>query len=301
MKWYKAYANLKGHPKRFRLEEKLGIDGVAAIGYIHLFFAHVCEYAQDGDLTNFTPKEIARACEWKGDADVFYTALLDVGFIEKTLHHVIAHDWYEENSRFIKENEKRKTQEKPKGRPRTTRKKPLLQDSTGQDTQDNNTAPPAGPAAGSDNWNPWEVLMRIFKEHSILVTERIDRQIAVVQARGRKVGHEVFESVAKDYCADEFIQKAGRSVNGFLNSFDRILDRRNAKPSKYAGMKPWEIERAKKAEAAEKKAEEHRKKYPCRGSRFLEKHDWVYNEFMPGRNEDFCRNCTVTRPHVAAA
>ena len=56
MKWYKAYANLKGHRKRFRLEEKLGVDH--GLHYIHLWFSYVAEYAVDGDVTGFTPAEI---------------------------------------------------------------------------------------------------------------------------------------------------------------------------------------------------------------------------------------------------
>lgn len=129
MQWYKAYANLKGHRKRYRLAAKLGISPLEALAYIHLWFSHIAEYASHGDLTGFENKELALACEWSGDPDAFIGALMDVGFIEngrggKAGSRLIAHDWYKENGRFIKENEKRK----PVGNPRKTHGLPVRQD-----------------------------------------------------------------------------------------------------------------------------------------------------------------------------
>lgn len=127
MKWYKAYANLKGHPKRYRFEEALGVDH--GLHYIHLWFSYIAEYAQDGDVTSFSKKEIAKACEWQGDPQMFFDALSVGGFVDKVKggdggSRLIAHDWFQENERYIKENEKRK----PTGNPRVTRKKPALEE-----------------------------------------------------------------------------------------------------------------------------------------------------------------------------
>ena len=120
---------MKGHPKRYKLEDALGTEH--GLHYIHLWFCYVAEYAQDGELDHMTKREIARACEWSGDPGVFYDALMAAGFIEFVDGRLVAHDWYEENARFIKENKKRK---QPKEDPQMTLGKPVLQDSTIQDS-----------------------------------------------------------------------------------------------------------------------------------------------------------------------
>lgn len=132
MKWYKAYSNLHRNPKRYRLESELGTDH--GLHFIHLWFSYVAEFSKDGDVSHFSIGEVARACEWKGDPQAFWDALSVAGFLDKVKggpngFRVIAHDWFEENARFVKENEKRK----PTGNPRVTHGKPVLQDKTGQD------------------------------------------------------------------------------------------------------------------------------------------------------------------------
>ena len=136
MQWFKLYADLQHHPKRYRFEELASTE--YGLHYLTAWFGYVCRFAPSGDVTGFTPREVARACEWKGDAQVFWNALLGAGFIEKTKKGYCSHDWYEENGRFIRENEHRK----PVGKPRVTLGKPLLQDKTGQDNTNNTTSLP---------------------------------------------------------------------------------------------------------------------------------------------------------------
>jgi DNA replication protein DnaD len=71
----------------------------------------------------------------------------------------------------------------------------------------------------------FSTLMTTFKKHEVVVTERNGKQIALVQARGSKLEPALFEAVCEGYCADEFIIKQGRSINGFLNCMDRMVDK----------------------------------------------------------------------------
>lgn len=118
MEWFKVYADLKGHPKRYRFEAAAGTK--YGMHYIVAFWSYVCKYAPDGDLTKMTPAEIAGACEWQGDAQIFFSALIESGFIDETKKGFIVHDWVEEHKRFIDENKRRKEDKKPKGYPRVT-------------------------------------------------------------------------------------------------------------------------------------------------------------------------------------
>lgn len=128
MQWFKCYADLQHHPKRWRFEELAGTE--YGLHYLTAWFSYVCKFAPNGDVSAFTPREIARACEWKGDAATLWGALEGAGFIDKTENGYTAHDWHNENGRFIKENTKRK---QPTGNPRETLGLPTLQDRTRQD------------------------------------------------------------------------------------------------------------------------------------------------------------------------
>lgn len=144
MQWFKLYADLKDHPKRWRFEELA--DTEYGLHYLTAWFSYVCKYAPSGNVSGFTAREVARACEWKGDPQRLWDALVGAGFIDQDENGALAHDWYEENARFINENSKRK---EPKGYPRVSQGLPLLQDKTGQDKTGHKTKTAAG-AAGSE-------------------------------------------------------------------------------------------------------------------------------------------------------
>jgi hypothetical protein len=129
MKWFKLYADFQHHPKRYRFEELAGT--IHGLHYLTAWFSYVCRFAPSGDVSQFRPADVARACEWPTDkAQTLWDALVGAGFIENTENGLRAHDWFEENGRFIKENDKRKP---TKGDPRETQGLPVLQDRTGQD------------------------------------------------------------------------------------------------------------------------------------------------------------------------
>lgn len=81
-----------------------------------------------------------------------------------------------------------------------------------------------------DGWNPFGVLMEIFKDNNVMVTLRDPKQVGIVQAYKKKVDEKTFRSVASTYCLDKFCQQGGLSVNGFINNFDRLLNKATYKP-----------------------------------------------------------------------
>ena len=97
MAWIKSDQSLANHPKLILLARALEISKVEALGYLHLLWYWVLEYADDGELKYLDL--IPDACEWKGDHKVFLDSLIHYGFIDTTYdpennfteYHV--HDW----------------------------------------------------------------------------------------------------------------------------------------------------------------------------------------------------------------
>ena len=99
MAWIESHQQMKDHPKTKRLAKLLGISIPTAIGHMHCLWYWALEYAQDGNLTDFTPDEIAEAALWGGSAQAFVDALIGcgvgggAGFLDGDPLRV--HDWYD--------------------------------------------------------------------------------------------------------------------------------------------------------------------------------------------------------------
>ena len=96
--WLKSHQALRYHPKKDRLAELLfngttpnDVADMAAVGLLHHLWWWALDYAQDGDLSKFSDRQIARACGWHGDATVLIGALVESGFVEKKPRRI--HDW----------------------------------------------------------------------------------------------------------------------------------------------------------------------------------------------------------------
>jgi len=59
------------------------------------------QHAQDGLLNRYSPEDIADAADWDGDADAFFNALVDSGFIDKTDDGYKIHDWWDYAGKLI--------------------------------------------------------------------------------------------------------------------------------------------------------------------------------------------------------
>jgi len=105
MAWIESHQSLRDHPKKDALCERL-FDGsvpddvadFATIGLLHQIWWWCLTYAIDGDLANFSDRQIARGCRWGGDAQTLVRALIASGFMDEDRK---LHDWHDYAGRML--------------------------------------------------------------------------------------------------------------------------------------------------------------------------------------------------------
>ena len=103
--------HLRG-PRTARLARKLRLTNPAAMGYVVALKLWAFHFAQDGNLADYTPADIACGAEWEGDADQFLSALLEAGVLESPR---AIHGWAEAEGQLFDEHRRdreRKKQER---------------------------------------------------------------------------------------------------------------------------------------------------------------------------------------------
>ncbi len=115
MAWCKLDATLRESVKPKRLARKLGIERHAARGLLAGLWSWALTYAPDGDLSGLEPEEIAEAADWQGDAELLFSALVEVRLVDHDGYDSARiHNWlersgsYAENARRNKNRQKRK-------------------------------------------------------------------------------------------------------------------------------------------------------------------------------------------------
>lgn len=102
MAWIESHDTLAEHPKTLRFARLIKTELPAVIGHLHLLWWWCLKYADDGNLSEYEPAEIAAAAKWTGDADLFVSSLVRVGFIEQPGEgELYVHDWYEYAGKLI--------------------------------------------------------------------------------------------------------------------------------------------------------------------------------------------------------
>lgn len=101
--WIKSHQELAEHPKTKRLARQLGVTVPAAIGHLHLLWWWSLKYAPDGNLSRYTPDDLADACMWvgPGDAATYVQALVDARFLDADDDGLSIHDWNEYAGRLL--------------------------------------------------------------------------------------------------------------------------------------------------------------------------------------------------------
>ena len=123
MAWMESHQTLRDHPKKDRLAELLFNGSVpndtadlAAIGLLHCLWWWALDYAQDGSLSKFSDRQIAKGCGWNGDSTLLVASLIDARFVDKSTRHI--HDWQEYAGRLLAKREldrNRKAQSRVRG------------------------------------------------------------------------------------------------------------------------------------------------------------------------------------------
>lgn len=106
MAWIESHQTLKDHPKLKRLRRRLGIPAVQAIGHLHILWWWALDFAQEGELSGYDCADIADAADWEGDAERFFEALVEAGFIDRDEAGVRLHDWWDYAGKLIERRRK---------------------------------------------------------------------------------------------------------------------------------------------------------------------------------------------------
>jgi hypothetical protein len=89
--WIESHQALGRHPKLIRLAVRLQVHRAQAVGHLHYLWWWALDFAPNGNLSAFTPTEIAYGAEWPGEPDKFHDALQD-GWLDPDGS---LHDWHE--------------------------------------------------------------------------------------------------------------------------------------------------------------------------------------------------------------
>jgi len=102
MVWIESHDELRNHPKIMKLCQLLSgknsstqSDKAHIVGHLHFLWWWCLTYAIDGNVSMYTPLQIADAAGWEGDVNVFFQALLDANFLDKENDEVRIHDWFD--------------------------------------------------------------------------------------------------------------------------------------------------------------------------------------------------------------
>ena len=79
MAWIELHTPLIRHRKVKKMARLLGIKPVQALGHLACFWSNVLELAEDGDITKWSPEDIAEYANYEGDSLLFYKTLQNKG------------------------------------------------------------------------------------------------------------------------------------------------------------------------------------------------------------------------------
>ena len=99
--WIESRTNLARHRKTRRFAELLNIPRPLAVGHLTCWWHRVMEESPEGDLSVWSPADIADAALFEGDPELFRTALVEAGFLDVIDGVQRPHDWDDYAGRLI--------------------------------------------------------------------------------------------------------------------------------------------------------------------------------------------------------
>lgn len=112
MAWIESHQELGRHPKAKRLARAIDTSLPAAVGHLHFLWWWAMDFAQDGDLSDYTDEDIADAAAWDGDARQFVKALVATGFVDDEDGQRHIHDWHDYVGRLLYKREQNRERSK---------------------------------------------------------------------------------------------------------------------------------------------------------------------------------------------
>ena len=104
---------------------------------MHLLWWWALDYAQSGDLSEYTDEDIADAACWDEDPKIFINALVEAGFLDEDDGRKFIHDWRDYAGKLL---EKRQIDRERKRKP-TVIPSELQRNSNGESTDSIRTVP----------------------------------------------------------------------------------------------------------------------------------------------------------------
>lgn len=85
-----------------RLQRRLGVPRVVAVGTLELLWISTANNARRGDIGRFSNEEIAIEVDWEGDPDHLVQCLVDTGWLDRCdTHRLVVHDWKSHAPRYV--------------------------------------------------------------------------------------------------------------------------------------------------------------------------------------------------------
>lgn len=98
MAWIEVHQAVWTHRKTFELAGLLDLDETYAGAHMIRLWTWALDNAPDGNLSGLSARAIAFGAGWRGDADAFVDALIQVGWLDEDR---AIHDWQEYAGRLI--------------------------------------------------------------------------------------------------------------------------------------------------------------------------------------------------------
>lgn len=138
MAWIELHQSLWTHRKTFALADALNIDETLAGAHLARLWTWALDNVPDGDLTDVSPRAIARGAGWNGDPELFSQRLIDTGWVDVENEREYLHDWHSYAGRLI---DRRVRERERSANRRATEQRPVVDRATTAGTVPNPTVP----------------------------------------------------------------------------------------------------------------------------------------------------------------
>lgn len=116
--WIELHQTLPTHRKTLEAADRLDMKPVHLTGHLVTFWLWALDNAPEGNV-KASPRTLAYAAQWDGDAQLFVDALVAAGFMDREGDGFTIHDWREYAGRLLdkrKKDAERKKQERDAAR-----------------------------------------------------------------------------------------------------------------------------------------------------------------------------------------
>jgi len=103
-------ADCISHPKMAALQRALSIPRYQAVGILESIWLCAAKFADDGNLSKFTPDDIAAFVEWQGSAGDLIAALVSCRWLDRVGESLHIHDWEEHCPHYIHDRRRKQEQ-----------------------------------------------------------------------------------------------------------------------------------------------------------------------------------------------